>query len=196
MVCVGYFVRNFKGSLCNATQNILPIHWKMCILFRCWNLRALRLKHHPQGGRSHGSTNHRFWPKFGVSGLELQFEFTNGYKWYTKLEVAYRMCPIVFQGHLSNFKVTHGGKNHWFWPKLEVSGLWLQFGFSDGYGMMHEAWSSIENVPCCFSKSSVKFQGHTGQKITIFDPNLEFPDCNSSLNSPMALKWCTKLNIV
>ena len=42
----------------------------------------------------------------------------------------------------------------------------------------------------------VKFQGHTGQKITNFDPNWTFPDCDLSLNSPMALKWYTKLNVV
>ena len=42
---------------------------------------------------------------------------------------------------------------------------------------------------------SVKFQGHTGQQIVDFDPNWVFPDCNLSLNLPMALKWCTKLNI-
>ena len=34
------------------------------------------------------------------------------------------------------------------------------------------------------------------QKIADFDPNIVFPDCNSSLNSPMALKWCTKLNVL
>ena len=28
--------------------------------------------------------------------------------------------------------------------------------------------------------------------ITDFDPNWAFPVCNSSLNSPMDLKWCTK----
>ena len=44
--------------------------------------------------------------------------------------------------------------------------------------MMHKAWSSIEEVPYCFSRSSVKFQGHTGQKIADFDPNWPFPDCN------------------
>ena len=62
--------------------------------------------------------------------------------------------------------------------------------------MMHKAWSSIEEVPYCFSRASIKFQGHSGQKIADFDPNWAFPDCNSSLNSPMALKWCTKLNVV
>ena len=59
--------------------------------------------------------------------------------------------------------------------------------------MLHKAWSSIEEVPYCFSRSSVKFQGHTALKIVEFDPNWAFPDCNSSLNSPMAMKCCTKL---
>ena len=59
--------------------------------------------------------------------------------------------------------------------------------------MMHRAWSSILEVPYCFSRSSVKFQGHTALKIVEFDPNWAFPDCNSSLNSPMAMKCCTQL---
>ena len=61
--------------------------------------------------------------------------------------------------------------------------------------MMHKAWSSIEEVPYCFSRSSVKFHGHTALKIAEFDPDWAFPDCNSSLNSPMATKWCTKLEV-
>ena len=59
--------------------------------------------------------------------------------------------------------------------------------------MMHRAWSSIVEVPYCFSRSYVKFQGHTALKIVEFDPNWAFPDCDSSLNSPMAMKCCTKL---
>ena len=44
------------------------------------------------------------------------------------------------------------------------------------------------------SRSEVKGQGHRGKKnIVKFDPDWAFPDCNSSLNSPMATKWCTKL---
>ena len=34
-----------------------------------------------------------------------------------------------------------------------------------------------------------------GAKIAEFDPDWAFPDCNSSLNSPMAMKWCTKLEV-
>ena len=59
--------------------------------------------------------------------------------------------------------------------------------------MMHRAWSSIVEVPYCLSRSYVKFQGHTALKSVEFDPNWAFPDCNSSLNSPMAMKCCTKL---
>ena len=62
--------------------------------------------------------------------------------------------------------------------------------------MIYKAWSSIEEVPYCLSRSSVKFQGHTGRKISNFDPNWAFLDCNCSLNSPIGLKWCTKLGVV
>ena len=59
--------------------------------------------------------------------------------------------------------------------------------------MMHKAWSSTEEVPYCFSRSSVQFQSHIALKIVEFDSNWAFPDCNSSLNSLMAMKCCTKL---
>ena len=59
--------------------------------------------------------------------------------------------------------------------------------------MMRKAWSCIEEVPYCVSRSSVKFQGHIALKIVEFDPNWAYSDCNSSLNSPMAMKCCTKL---
>ena len=42
--------------------------------------------------------------------------------------------------------------------------------------MMHRAWSSIVEVPYCFPRSSIKFQGPMGQNITHFDPNWAFPD--------------------
>ena len=48
-------------------------------------------------------------------------------------------------------------------------------------------------MPYGFSRSYVKFQGHAALKIVAFDPNWAFPDSNSSLNSPMAMKCCTKL---
>ena len=108
---------------------------------------------------------------------------------------------LLRRGALLFFKVirqisrSHGSKNRRIWPRLGVSGLSLKFQFTNGYEIMHKAWSSIEVVPYCLSRSSVKFQGHTALKIVEFDPDWAFPDCNSSLNSPMAKKWCTKLEV-
>ena len=39
-----YFVRNFKGTLWNSTQNIIPIHWKVWFSYNIEILRALRVK--------------------------------------------------------------------------------------------------------------------------------------------------------
>ena len=99
------------------------------------------------------------------------------------------------QGQRSKVKGHKGKQNRRIWPRLGVSGLWLQFEFTNGDEMMNKAWSSIEEVPYCFSRSSGKIQGHTALKSVQFDPNWAFPDCYSSLNSPMAKKWCTQLEV-
>ena len=108
---------------------------------------------------------------------------------------------LLRRGSLLFFKVirqisrSHCYKNRRFWSKLGVFGLKHKFEYTNGYEIMHNAWSSTEDVPYCFSRSSVKFQGHTAKKIINFDANWAFVDCNSSLNSPMAAKWCTKLEV-
>ena len=99
----------------------------------------------------------------------------------TKLETAKKRCPIVFQGHPSNFKVTRDKTS----PILTQIGRFRTIGRSQ--------LSNPSDLPC--SRSSVKFPGHTALKIAQFDPDWAFPDCNSSLNSPMATKWCTKLEV-
>ena len=45
------------------------------------------------------------------------------------------------------------------------------FEFTNGYEMLHKAWSSIEEVPYRFWRSSIKFQGHSAKKIVDSDPN-------------------------
>ena len=42
--------------------------------------------------------------------------------------------------------------------------------------MLHKAWNSKGEMPYSFPRSSIKFQGHTVQNITDFDPNWAFPD--------------------
>ena len=44
---------------------------------------------------------------------------------------------VELQGHTAK-------KNRRFWPKLGISGLSLQFEFTNGYEMMHKAGSNIE----------------------------------------------------
>ena len=109
--------------------------------------------------------------------------------WCSIEEVSYCFSRsyVKLQGHTAK-KIVDFDPN-WAFPDCNSS-----FSeFTDGYEMMHRAWSSIVKVPYYFSRSYVKFQGHTALKIVEFDPNWAFPDSNSSLNSPMAMKCCTKL---
>ena len=48
---------------------------------------------------------------------------------------------------------------------LGISGLWLWFKFADGNEMIHKGNETIhkEDVSYCFSRSSIKFQGHPGK---------------------------------
>ena len=70
-----------------------------------------------------------------------------------------------------------------------------KFEFTNGVKIMCKVQYSAEVVPYSYSRCSIKFQGHRGQKIADFDPNWALPDCSLSLNSTMALKWCTKFNV-
>ena len=110
--------------------------------------------------------------------------------WSSIEEVTYcfSRSSVKFQGHTA-LKIVEFDPN-WAFPDCNSS-----LNSPMAMKLCIKAWSSIEEVPYCFSRSFVKFQGHMGQKIADFDPNWAFPECNSSLNSPMALKWCTKLNV-
>ena len=57
-----------------------------------------------------------------------------------------------------------------FYPNLGFLDRNSSFEFTDGYEIMHKAWSGIEDVP--YSRSSLKFQGHTEQKHCQFLPEL------------------------
>ena len=73
-----------------------------------------------------------------------------------------------------------------------VTPVWIHIRW---WNDIYIAWCCLGEVPYCFSRSSVKVQGHTTLKIVEFDPDWPFPDCNSSLNSPMVTKCCTKLEV-
>ena len=88
------------------------------------------------------------------------------------------------------------------WSKVKVTEVMTPFSrfrtvtsvefINDDEMVQKDRWC-LEKAPYCFSRSYVKFQGHTTKTLVDFGPNWAFPDCNSSLNLPMAMKWCTKL---
>ena len=79
------------------------------------------------------------------------------------------MCPIVFQGHLSNFKVTRDKKLPilaWIGRFRTVTSVWIHRGvWYDA-----QSWCNVEEVLYNCLSSSIKFQGHVGWKINNLDP--------------------------
>ena len=75
-----------------------------------------------QISRSHTSKNCRIWPKLAFSDCNSSLNPPMAMKWCTKLEVPYKRGPIIFQGLMSNFKVTRL-RNFQIWPRLGISRL-------------------------------------------------------------------------
>ena len=50
---------------------------------------------------------------------------------------------------------SHGPKHR---RQLEISGLQLQFEFTDGYEMMRKSWSGMEELPYCFRGHASNFK--------------------------------------
>ena len=89
------------------------------------------------------------------------------YKWYfpsVRPSVCLSVCPSVRHTFLTMFPSSY---HH------EIFRSYYQW----------QKWR-----PCKRSRSEVKGQGHRGH-----NPTLPFPDCNSSLNSRMMMKWCIQL---
>ena len=123
----------------------------------------------------------KFDPDWAFPDCNSSLNLPMAMKCCTKLETAKERCSIVFLGHPSNFKVT----------RYKTSPILTQIGRFQTIG--RSQLSNPSDLPC--SRSSNKFQGHTALKIVEFDPNWVFPDCNSSFNTPMVKKWCTKLEV-
>ena len=154
-----------------------------------------------QISRSQGTKTCQFLPKWGVFGLWLQFEFTNCYEtmheaWSRSGEVphCFSMWSVKFPNwaflvefqfqftdgykmmhtlsrieqvpHCSRSSIKFEGPTEQkiadFGPQLGVSGVKLPFKFTNGYEMVHKAWSRLGDVPCWFSRSSVKFSRSHG----------------------------------
>ena len=62
--------------------------------------------------------------------------------------------------------------------------------WNDAYGLM-----ILRRGALLFFKVIRQISRSHGSKSVEFDPDWAFPDSNSSLNSPMVTKWCTKLEV-
>ena len=98
-----------------------------------------------QISRSHGRKNRRFWPYWAFPDCNSNLNSQKAAKWWTKPEVSYKRYPIIFLGHLSNFKVTRAEKSmswlqferlgmttpiwvhEWLWNDTELLGAWKRF---------------------------------------------------------------------
>ena len=76
-----------------------------------------------------------FDPNWAFPDCISSLESPMATKWYTKLEVALKRCPVVFQGHLSNFKVTPDKT----WPIVTQIGRFWNIGQSQ---------SNPSDLPC------------------------------------------------
>ena len=70
-------------------------------------------------------------------------------------------------------------------PDLAFTDYNSSLNSPNGYEMMHKAWSSMEKVSYCFSRSSVKFQGHMGQKKSSI---LTLTECFQTV-IPVKIHW-------
>ena len=72
-----------------------------------------------------------------------------------------------------------------------VTPVWIHiWWWNDTYSLM-----LLRRGALLFFKVIRQISRSHGSKIVEFDPDWAFPDCNSSLNSPMATKCCTKLEV-
>ena len=102
-----------------------------------------------------------FFPYLLIT-LRSYVEFSDGIEMMHKAKCSIEEVPYCFSRSSVKFEGLTAKQNHRFWSKLGVSGLWILFEFTNGYERMDKDWSNIKEVPYCFPRSSIKFQGHTG----------------------------------
>ena len=110
--------------------------------------------------------------------------------WKNKEDVPYCISrsSVKFQGHTRQKKSLILTQVWHFWT---VTPVWIhQCLRNDAHSSKYHRRGTLS-----FLRSSVKYQDHAGHKIIDFDPNWAFPTCNSSLITPMAMKWCPKLEV-
>ena len=149
-----------------------------------------------------------FYPNWAFPDCISSLESAMATKWCTKLAVAFKRCPIhsgwtpfyfMYDPKCSTTFpwCTINAPAVFAWCTIDVPAAfaWCTNRFVHKVEFSYIGWNGVHPLCYCFSRSSIKFQGHTALKIVEFYPNWAFPDCNSNLKSAMATKWCTKLEV-
>ena len=89
---------------------------------------------------------------------------------YAESLMWYRSGVLLFFKVLHHISRSDGTKHCWFDPNWAFSDCKLKFEFTDGFQMMYKVTCSIEKVPYCFWRSSIKFRGHMGWQIDDVNP--------------------------
>ena len=130
--------------------------------------------------------------KFFSSGQVLEFRWWPQC-WFHKIEISamYSYIPLGFN------QLLNVGVDQWFHICIVNTCQWV-------YILVYLGWGSLLLVGPLISINAtvaclIVFEVHrsnfkvTAKKIVDIDPKWTFPDSNPSVNSPMALKRCTKL---
>ena len=145
---------------------------------------------------------HKAW----MGGLSFLAATKQLYEWYF-LSVCPSVTPFWLCSHhriimkfsgvitLDQGKVHAKGQGHrGHDPNFRfrtVTPVWINIWWWNGtYSLM-----LLRRGALLFFKVIHQIPRSHGAKIAEFDPDWAFPDCNSSLNSPMAMKCCTKLEV-
>ena len=143
--------------------------------------------------QGHTAKNCPFWPKLGFLTVTLVWihqwlqNDAQSLKWH-------RRGALLFSKVIFQISRSHKTKKSSILTKIghfrTVTPVWVHW-WNDAQSLNQHRGGVL-----LFFKVICQISDHTGQKITDFDPDWAFADCYSSLNSPMASKWCTKLDVV
>ena len=100
-------------------------------------------------------------PLFSLGLRVLEVHVATGGGWLTR----YR--PREVRNSIYRYRKIHIDYRSKFLYRF-ISPILIIYGnTTNGYEMMHKGWSNIEEVPYCFWRSSIKFEGHTAKKSSI-----------------------------
>ena len=153
-ICLSICPSGCLSYLFHCASSVIALLWDFQELLP---LKKSDVHSKGQGQRSRSQRAKQFFPQCGRFWTVTPVWMNRWLRNYAQSLKWCRRGAIFFQGHLSNFKVTRAEKS-----TILIRIAHFRTVTPDSYQMMHKAYSGIEEGPYCVSRSSVKFQGHTG----------------------------------